>query len=76
MRRQIETALEKENLDRETELAKVPESSNEKPVTSSSGLKEELEAVQQRAERYLSRKRLDDFPEVKVKQEALLTCFA
>lgn len=73
MRQQIESALEKENLDREIELAK---KDDEKSLASSSGLKEELDAVQQRAERYVARKRLDDFPEVKVKQEALLACFS
>lgn len=72
VRREIETALEKENLDREAALA-----SKEDGVatTTSSGLKQELEEVQKRAERFLARKTLADLPEVKAKQDAALQCY-
>lgn len=75
VRQQIETALEKENLDKETELANKG-AEDGKLTTSSSALAEELEQVQKRAERFLERKRMDDFPEVKEKQGALLKCYS
>lgn len=75
MRVQIEAALEKENLDKETELANKG-AEDGKPTTSSSELAEELEEVQKRAERFLERKKMDDFPEVKEKQESLLKCYS
>ncbi|KAG8894180.1 hypothetical protein FRC01_013128 [Tulasnella sp. 417] len=75
VRQQIEAALEKENLDKETELANKG-AEDGKPATSSSALAEELEEVQKRAERFLERKKMDDLPEVKEKQEALLKCYS
>jgi len=70
VRQQIETALEKENLDREINTAK-----DDEKATSSSALHDELEEVQKRAERFLARRKMDDLPEVKVKQEAVLQCY-
>lgn len=72
VRRQIETALEKENLDKEVAHAG---KEGEKPVISSSGLKDDLEDIQKRAERYLIRKKMEDKPEIKAKQELLLKCY-
>ncbi|KAG8893306.1 hypothetical protein FRB99_002063 [Tulasnella sp. 403] len=66
VRQQIENALEKENLDRETALD---------DSASSAELHAEIEQVQKRAERFITRKQLDDFPEVKEKQHALLQCY-
>lgn len=72
VRNQIESELEKENLDKELELAK---DGDEKKVTSSQSLKEDLEEVQKKAERFLSRRQMDDMPEVKHAQEALIQCY-
>jgi len=73
VRLQIEAALERENLDKETEIAKGDEDG--KKAASSSALNDELEEVQKRAERYLARRALDDLPEVKEKQQALVKCY-
>ncbi len=76
VRHQIEAALEKENLDKETELAKADDSKDGKQVTTSAGLKDDLEEIQKRADRYITRRSMEDIPEVKVKQEALLQCYS
>ncbi|KAG9003930.1 hypothetical protein FRB94_002775 [Tulasnella sp. JGI-2019a] len=76
VRQEIEQALEKENLDREVNLVGSKGTDGEESApTSSAALKADLEHVQQRAERFLARKRLEDLPEVKLTQEALIQCY-
>ncbi|KAG8851129.1 hypothetical protein FRB96_009470 [Tulasnella sp. 330] len=76
VRQEIEQALEKENLDREVDLiARKGDEGQEDAPTSSAALQADLEHVQQRAERFIARKKLDDLPEVKVTQEALIQCY-
>ncbi|KAG8957029.1 hypothetical protein FRC03_010596 [Tulasnella sp. 419] len=74
VRGEIERALEKENLDKETELAKQGED-GEKKGASSEALRGDLEEVQKKAERFKSRKSLEDLPEIKAKKEALVKCY-
>lgn len=83
VREQIEQALERENLDRETALAKkggedgevAAVEGEEKNLASSVALQAELEEVQRKAERFHQRRQLDEYPEVKVAREAVIQCY-
>jgi len=74
VRREIEQALEKENLDRERTMAGEG-GEGTGSVKSSAVLLGDLEEIQSKVDRFQSRKKLDDFPEVKESQEALIACY-
>ncbi|CAE6503629.1 unnamed protein product [Rhizoctonia solani] len=65
----IEAALERENLDREKQVAEADS------VGSSEELRNELEEVQKRADRFKSRLALEHAPEVKESHAKLLACY-
>ncbi|KAF8610504.1 hypothetical protein BDV93DRAFT_483789 [Ceratobasidium sp. AG-I] len=65
----IQAALERENLDREKQVAENTDG------TSSEELRAELDEVQRRAERFKSRLALGHAPEVKESQAKLVTCY-
>lgn len=78
--RQMERALEKENLDRERSVAGESggEGDGEGPdgvFRSSDSLRADLEAVQKKVERLHGRTSLEDLPEAKESQERLLACY-
>ncbi|KAF8321777.1 hypothetical protein DL93DRAFT_2210044 [Clavulina sp. PMI_390] len=89
VREQIEAALERENLDRETALAKGGEADGEaeqvvesadgeveaKNLASSVALQSELEEVQRKVERFHQRRQLDEYPEVRDAKEAVIQCY-
>jgi len=86
VRHQIQAALEKENLDRETSLAApavaggLTEGSGsgldgERKVTSSTILKGDLDEIQAKAEQYQARRTLEQLPGVQEKQKALIQCY-
>ncbi|KAH7340279.1 hypothetical protein B0J17DRAFT_650623 [Rhizoctonia solani] len=66
----IEAALERENLDREKQVAET-----DSAVVSSEELRNELEEVQRRADKFKSRMSLEHAPEVKESQAKLLACY-
>ncbi|CCO26074.1 hypothetical protein BN14_00091 [Rhizoctonia solani AG-1 IB] len=66
----IEAALERENLDREKQVAETDSAGG-----SSDELRNELEEVQKRADRFKSRLSLEHAPEVKETQAKLLACY-
>ncbi|KAF9466432.1 hypothetical protein BDZ94DRAFT_1158196 [Collybia nuda] len=79
VQREIEQALEKENLDREREMAGGAESESEGDgigsVKSSVALLGDLEEVRSKVDRYQARRELEQFPEVKVSGEAVVECY-
>jgi altered-inheritance-of-mitochondria protein 13 len=75
VRQEIETALEKENLDREKSLAKV-EGEEEGSVVSAEVLRNDLEEVKKKVDRFHERRQLNDFPGLQEKQEAVVECYA
>jgi MICOS complex subunit MIC19 len=74
VREEIERALEKENLDKERALAGGSDEENG-GAKSSTALMGDLEEVRQKVDRFKTRRDLTDFPEVKVKGEAVVSCF-
>ncbi|KAH9967922.1 hypothetical protein BC827DRAFT_456755 [Russula dissimulans] len=80
VRREIEAALERENLDRERAMAgDSPSSSSDASthgdVKNSTALLGDLEQVRQKVDRYRVRASLTDHPEVKEAREAVLSCY-
>lgn len=65
----IQAALERENLDREKQIAENTDGG------SSEGLRAELDEVQKRAERFKTRLALGHAPEVKESQAKLVACY-
>lgn len=76
---EIERALEKENLDRETAMAgneSEGESDGEAgSVRNSAALLGDLEELRTKVERFQSRQALSEFPEVQAASEAVVTCY-
>ncbi len=78
VRNQIEAALEKENLDKETSLSKRSEDEDGDlvvGVSSSTALQGDLEEIQNKVERFHARRSLDDYPDVKAAQTAVMECY-
>lgn len=80
VRREIEQALEKENLDREREMAGETGTEGEEgggtgSVKSSAALMGDLEEVRSKVDRYQARRELEEFPEVKANGEAVVECY-
>jgi altered-inheritance-of-mitochondria protein 13 len=77
VRAEIEQALEKENLDREREMAGAEEGGEEGAgnVRSSAALMGDLEEVRSKVEKYQARRELTEFPEVKRNGEAVVECY-
>jgi MICOS complex subunit MIC19 len=76
VRREIESTLEKENLDRERAMAGVPESeATVGTLKSSTALSEDLEQIRSKIDRFHPRKRLELFPHVKSAGETVLSCY-
>lgn len=79
--RQIEVALERENIDKERDIAgeqQEGEGDGEGPdgvFRSSDSLRADLEAIQKKVERFHNRSSLEDMPEAKESQERLLECY-
>ncbi|KAK0210493.1 hypothetical protein DFS33DRAFT_297414 [Desarmillaria ectypa] len=76
VRERIEQALEKENLDRERSLAGETVTGDETgSVKDSVSLLNDLEDIRQKVDRFHSRKDLQEVPQVKSYQEAVLACY-
>lgn len=78
VRREIELALEKENIERErgvTEESEVESSEEETQARSSASLRADLEEVQKKVDRFQKRRGLDDEPEVNHAKEAVVECY-
>ena len=79
VRREIERALEKENLDRERAMAgEESEGAAEAEaggVRSSAALAGDLEELRTKVDRFHARRALSEFPEVAEKAEAVVTCY-
>ena len=80
VRRQIELALERENLDRERSMAGGASAASEGEdtigeVKSSATLLGDLEEIRQRVEKYQARQELVDHPDLKSKGEAVVSCY-
>jgi len=76
VRREIESALEKENLDRERTLLGSSESESAAGTLKSSAvLSEDLEQIRSKIDRSHPRKRLELFPQVKSAGETVLFCY-
>lgn len=79
VRREIEQALEKENLDRERSMA--GEASEEDvdgalgDVKTSASLMGDLEEIRRKVDRFQVRRELGDFPAVKENGEAVISCY-
>jgi altered-inheritance-of-mitochondria protein 13 len=70
VRDQIQAALEKENLDREREMAGDPDS-----VKTSPTLMADLEEVRVKVDRFHARRDLSDYPALRENRDALVACY-
>jgi len=78
VRMEIESALEKENIERERGVEGELEGEQEEgetQVKSSASLRADLEEVQKKVERFQSRRSLEDVPDVKEAKEAVVECY-
>jgi len=75
VREQIETALEKENLDRERVMAVEEDSETIGSIKSSTSLMGDLDEVERKVERYHAKRDPVDYPQVKEHGEALVSCY-
>ncbi|KAF8078212.1 hypothetical protein FPV67DRAFT_1686714 [Lyophyllum atratum] len=76
VRREIEHALEKENLDRERITAEDnAEGDQTARLPSSTELMGDLEEIRSKVDRYQARRDLSEFPEVKSTGEAVVSCY-
>ncbi|OCH95208.1 hypothetical protein OBBRIDRAFT_816640 [Obba rivulosa] len=78
VRAEIERALEKENLDRERDMAgeaAAAEGDSAGSVRSSAALMGDLEEVRQKVERFHQRQEAQDFAEVRTRGEAVASCY-
>jgi altered-inheritance-of-mitochondria protein 13 len=79
VREEIEHALQKENLDKERAMAGKEAESNEAgesgDVKSSAVLQGDLEEIQRKVDRYHTKRDLEAYPEVRVKAEAVASCY-
>ncbi|VDB88630.1 unnamed protein product [Peniophora sp. CBMAI 1063] len=75
VQREIEAALERENLDRERSMAGASDEPGAGDVKSSAVLMEDLEEIRQKVERYNNRRELAEHPELKAKSEAVVECY-
>jgi altered-inheritance-of-mitochondria protein 13 len=76
VRREIEAALERENLDRERDMAGDAGGDGEHgDVKNSTVLLGDLEEVRQKVDRYRTRTSLTEHPEVKAAREAIASCY-
>jgi altered-inheritance-of-mitochondria protein 13 len=80
VQRQIELALERENLDRERSMAGgasvvTDGESTVGVVKSSTALLEDLEEIRLKVDRYNVRQDLADHPDLKAKSEAVIECY-
>jgi altered-inheritance-of-mitochondria protein 13 len=78
VRQQIESALEKENLDREREGAGDAADSEEPAagdVKSSAALLGDLQEIQGKIDRFHTRRQLDDFESVKSARDEVTECY-
>ncbi|KAF9050812.1 hypothetical protein BDZ89DRAFT_977733 [Hymenopellis radicata] len=73
VRQRIEQALEKENLDREQSMT--GEGSEMGAVKDSVSLMNDLEEIKGKVDRFHGRKDLQELPDVKTYQEAVLSCY-
>jgi altered-inheritance-of-mitochondria protein 13 len=73
LRREIEAALERENLDRERSMA--GDADEHGNVKNSTALLGDLEEVRQKVDRYRARASLADHPDVKKASEAVASCY-
>jgi len=77
VRNEIETALQKENLDRELSLVgdTAENGGTYGDVKSSPALLGDLEEIRAKVDRFQVRRNLDDFPVVKESGEAVVSCY-
>ena len=78
VRNQIEAALEKENLDKETSISERSGDENSEvleSVSSSTVLQGDLEGIQKKVERFHARRSLDGYPDVKAAQTTVMECY-
>ena len=78
VRQEIENALEKENLDREREMAEANSAEGDSitgRIPNSAVLMGDLEEIRSRVDKYQARRDLTDFPDVKLAGEAVVSCY-
>ncbi|KAG5643905.1 hypothetical protein DXG03_009476 [Asterophora parasitica] len=75
VRQEIESALEKENLDRERSGAEDSAEGGSGRIPSSTELMGDLEEIRSKVDRYQARRDLREFPEVKSTGEAVVSCY-
>jgi MICOS complex subunit MIC19 len=76
VRKEIEHALEKENLDREKAMAgETSEEAGSGAVKSSAALMGDLEEIQKKVDRFQTRWDLGDLPTVKASGAAVISCY-
>ncbi|KAI0003311.1 hypothetical protein BJV74DRAFT_764636 [Russula compacta] len=75
VQREIEAALERENLDRERGMAGEATTDAHGDVKNSTVLLGDLEEVRQKVDRYRFRASLADLPEVKEARDAVASCY-
>lgn len=78
VRQEIETALEKENLDKETAMAGEEaegDDSSAGRVRNSAALMGDLEEIRTKIEKYSSNKKLPEYPEVEARGVAVAECY-
>ena len=74
VRREIEQALEKENLDRDIRMSGISENTAGE-VKNSAALLGDMEEIRQKVDRFQSRQQLSQHPAVKVNGEAVVSCY-
>jgi altered-inheritance-of-mitochondria protein 13 len=77
VQKEIELALERENIDREMSLTggESPEEVAQGDVKNSTTLLGDLEEIRSKVDRYQSRRQLSDYPAVKESGEAVVLCY-
>lgn len=79
VRLEIERALEKENLDRERNMAGEASEGEDEGATgsirSSASLLGDLEEVRSKVDKYQAKRDLNEFPDVKESGEAVISCY-
>jgi altered-inheritance-of-mitochondria protein 13 len=74
VQKEIELALERENIDREMSSAE-GEPSDEGDVKNSMTLMGDLEEIRTKVDRFQTRRQLSDYPAVKESGEAVVLCY-
>jgi len=75
VRQEIESALEKENLDRETGTTESADGAEAGRIPSSAELMGDMEEIRSKVDRYQARRDLSEHSEIKLTGEAVVSCY-